>query len=72
MTRLFLTTSDSGAGALKGTGLADIVLPFGFRFVWGPLPSAAELAKLLAARSPKHDSSGLSLAGLHPFDSISK
>ena len=53
MTRLILTTEDSGAGCLKGTGLADIVLPFGLRFVWGPLPSDAELATFLKARSTK-------------------
>jgi hypothetical protein len=35
-------------------GIADIVIPFGFRFTWGPLPSAAGLATLLAARSTKH------------------
>jgi hypothetical protein len=32
MTRLILTTDDSGAGCLKGTGLADIVIWFGLRF----------------------------------------
>jgi len=58
MTRLILTTEDSGAGCLKGTGLADIVLPFGLRFVWGPLPSDAELATFLKARSTKHGSPG--------------
>jgi hypothetical protein len=55
MTRLILTTEDSGAGCLMQTGIADIVLPFGFRFVWGPLPSAADLATLLATRSAKPD-----------------
>jgi hypothetical protein len=58
MTRLILTTDDSGAGSLKLAGLADIVIPFGFRFVWGSLPSAAELATLLAPRSAKHASIG--------------
>jgi hypothetical protein len=58
MTRLILTTGDSGAESLKRAGLADIVLPFDFRFVWGPLPSAAELAALLAPRSAKHDTIG--------------
>ena len=48
MTRLILTTSDSGAGSLNGTGLADVVIPFGFRFVRGPLRSDAELAASLA------------------------
>jgi hypothetical protein len=44
MTRLILTTNDSGAASLKQTGIADIVIPFGFRFVRGPLPSDAEFA----------------------------
>ncbi len=55
MKRLILTTDDSGAGCLKQTGLADIVIPFGFRFIWGPLPSDAELDELLGLRAPPHD-----------------
>jgi len=51
MTRLILTTSDSGGGALKAAGIADIVIPFEVRLVWGPPPSDAELAHLLAAPS---------------------
>jgi hypothetical protein len=39
-------------------GIADIVLPFDPRFVWGPLPSDAELATFLEARSTKHGSPG--------------
>jgi len=58
MTRLILTTDDPGADTLKRAGLAGIVIPFRFRFVWGSLPSAAELATLLAPRSAKHDSIG--------------
>jgi len=58
MTRLILTTDDSGAGCLKGIGLADIVIWFGLRFTWGPLPSDAELATFLEARSTKHGSPG--------------
>jgi hypothetical protein len=54
MTRLILTTSDSGAGSLKGTGIADVVIPFGFRFVRGPLPSDVELAAALAPSTPQH------------------
>src|SRR5256885_114719 len=46
MTRLILTTSDSGAGCLMQAGAAEIVIPFCFRFAWGRLPSAAELASL--------------------------
>src|SRR5229473_4233714 len=55
MTRLILTTSDSGAGCLMQAGVADVVIPFGFRFAWGPLPSAANLAWSLATRSARHD-----------------
>jgi hypothetical protein len=58
MTRLILTTSDSGAGNLRAANIADIVIPFGLRLVWGPLPTPEELATLLAARSAKHDSPG--------------
>jgi hypothetical protein len=58
MKRLILTTDDSGAGNLRQTGLADIVIPFGLRFVWGPLPAPEQLATLLAARSAKHGSPG--------------
>src|ERR1700722_10105573 len=53
--RLILTTSDSGAGSLRQTGLADIVIPFGFRFVWGPLPSDADLVSSLSRGSPQPD-----------------
>src|SRR5262245_37238441 len=55
MTRLILTTDASGAGALMRAGFADVVIPFGFCFVWGPLPSDAELATLLAPRVPEQD-----------------
>jgi hypothetical protein len=58
MTRLILTTEDSGAGCLRVAGIADIVLPFGLRFTWGPPPSDAELATFLEARSTKHGSPG--------------
>jgi hypothetical protein len=52
MTRLILT-SQSGLNLMR-SGLADVVVPFAFRFVWGPLPSRDELATYLAARSPEH------------------
>lgn len=58
MTRLILTTDDSGAGNLRQAGLADIVIPFGLRLVWGLLPTPEGLATLLAARSAKHNSPG--------------
>jgi hypothetical protein len=49
MTRLILT-SLSGATLMR-EGIADAVVYFTFRFVWGPLPSPDELAAYLAARS---------------------
>src|SRR6266404_6866393 len=52
MKRLILT-SQSGL-ALERSDLADVVIPFSFRFVGGPLPSADELATYVAARSEKH------------------
>ncbi|CCE09123.1 conserved hypothetical protein [Bradyrhizobium sp. STM 3843] len=50
MTHLILT-SDSGAGALRAAGLADLVIGIGARFVAGPLPSAQALAELLSPRA---------------------
>src|SRR5258705_806758 len=58
MPRLILTTDDSGAGSLRAAGIADIVLPFRIRFVWGALPSDAKFAMFLAARSRKRSSAG--------------
>jgi hypothetical protein len=55
MTHLILTTSDSGAGNLKPSGLADIVIPLFFEFAWGPVPSDAELAASVMQRSQPHD-----------------
>ena len=53
MTRLILT---SGSGySLGRTDLADVVIPFTYRFVWGPLPSPDQLATYLAARSDDHE-----------------
>jgi hypothetical protein len=51
MTRLILTTSDSGGGTLKVAGIADIVIPLALELVWGEVPSDAQLAKMLAARA---------------------
>jgi hypothetical protein len=53
MKRLILTTDSSGAGTLMQAGIADIVIPLGFRFTSGPLPSDADLANSLATRSAK-------------------
>lgn len=55
MTRLILTTSDSGSGALKGARIADAVIGFGYRFVWGPLPSDTDIATSLMPLSSQHD-----------------
>jgi hypothetical protein len=55
MTRLILTTDNSGAGNLMPASLADRVIPLDFRFVWGPLPSPSDLATSLSPCSTKHD-----------------
>jgi hypothetical protein len=55
MTRLILTTSDSGSGALKGARIADAVIPFGYGFVWGPLPSDAAITQSLTPLAPQRD-----------------
>jgi hypothetical protein len=52
MTRLILTGL-SGTSLFR-SDLADVVIPFTFRFVWGPLPSPDELATYIAMRSDKH------------------
>jgi hypothetical protein len=64
MKRLVLTSSDSGAGALKGAGLADGVIAVEPRFVWGPLPSPRELERRLAPRSAD------AADGLHWLDNV--
>jgi hypothetical protein len=58
MKRLVLTSGDSGAGALKGAGLADCVIPVEPRFVSGQLPSPGELERWLAPRSAADDADG--------------
>jgi hypothetical protein len=55
MTRLILTTDSSGAGCLMRAGIADPVIPLGFCFVWGPLPSPSDLATSWSTRSTNHD-----------------
>src|ERR1700692_4625027 len=52
MTRLILT-GESGTSLFR-SGRADVVIPFSFRFVWGPLPSPGELATYVATRSDEH------------------
>jgi hypothetical protein len=48
-----ILSGESGV-SLMDTDLADLVVPFIFRFVCGPLPSPNDLATYLAARSDKH------------------
>lgn len=54
MTRLILTSTDSGAGCLLGAGIADVVIPLDFRFVWGALPTDAKLKAMLGPGSLNH------------------
>jgi hypothetical protein len=39
---------------LRASGLADLVIPFAFRFIWKPLPSPDRLASYLGPRLPEH------------------
>jgi len=72
MTRLILTSSDSGAGCLLDAGIADIVIPFGFRFVWGQLPPAVKLEAMLGPGSldhfPEHRLREFHLEEMGPLD----
>ena len=51
MTRLILTTSDSGAGCLKASRTADDVIGFGHRLVSGPIPPASDPVSFFSARA---------------------
>ena len=68
MKRLILTPSHSGAGGLIAASLANYVIPFGLRFVWGQLPPRIELETLLSSRSEMREASGshwLDFTGKH-------
>ena len=54
MTRLILTSSDQAGGCLLRAGVGDIVIPLGFRFVWGELPSVTKLEAMLGPGSLDH------------------
>jgi hypothetical protein len=54
MTRLILTATDSGAECLIRAGIAEIVIPLSFRFVWGALPSATDIEVMLGPGSLDH------------------
>jgi hypothetical protein len=51
MTRLTLTIDASSPSGFKEAGRADIAIALTPRFVWGPLPSDAQLAAMLAVRT---------------------
>lgn len=66
MKRLILTSSESGAGALAQAGRADGVIQMGPSWVWGPVPSPAELEASLLSHPAGPRSAGphrLELAG---------
>jgi hypothetical protein len=43
VTKLIVTFEDSAGGVLKQARIADRVLPFGWKFVWGLLPTPGEI-----------------------------
>ena len=54
MTRVILTSSSGATLKRNGEDIADAVIPFTFRFVWGQLPSADKLASYLGKGTGKH------------------
>jgi hypothetical protein len=65
MTRLILTADGFSASGLTEAGRADVAVPLMPRLVWGPLPSDAELAAMLAARTTQRP-------GSHWLDYVSR
>jgi hypothetical protein len=54
MKRLILTSISGAILRRDGEDIADGVIPFNFRFVWGQLPSPDELARYVGKGSGKH------------------
>ena len=52
MKRLILTSLKGLQ--LKDSGLADLIVPFCFKFAWGPLPPPDKLDEYLGPRLPHH------------------
>src|ERR1700730_17075971 len=65
MTRLILTANGSIASDFITAVRADMAVPLMPRLVWGPLPSDAELAAILAARTTQKP-------GWHWLDYVSR
>jgi hypothetical protein len=53
MKRLILTSLKGLQ--LKDSGLADLIVPFCFKFAWGPLPPPDKLDEYLGPRLPEHE-----------------
>jgi hypothetical protein len=54
MKRVILTSLSGASLKRDGKDIADVVIPFTFRFVWGQLPSPDRLASYLGKGSGKH------------------
>jgi hypothetical protein len=54
MRRAILTSSSGATLKRDGNDIADVVIPFTFRFVWGQLPSPDKLASYLGKGTGKH------------------
>jgi hypothetical protein len=54
MERVILTSGSGVSLKRKGEDVADVVIPFSFRFVWGELPTADKLAGYLGKGTGKH------------------
>jgi hypothetical protein len=56
--KLILTTSDSGAGGLLEAKLAEFVIPFVPKLVWGQPPSQTKTRRMFSYYAEGHDSPG--------------
>jgi hypothetical protein len=54
MRRAILTSSSGATLKRDGEDIADVVIPFTFRFAWGQLPSPDKLARYLGRGTGKH------------------
>jgi hypothetical protein len=68
MTRLIVTTDDSGAGHLKQSRIADKVVALRDCLVWGPVPGAEDPAGFFRARETAHDGDPRIAGELHDWD----
>ena len=68
MSKLILTTSDSGAGHLKMEGVADRVIPLTPRLAWGAVPQVEDEADFPTVRDRRAERPGEDWAYWHEWE----